>query len=213
MPRLPAPFLDGTGYEDRVVGDQALIPTVATFRMLFVSGSALRDYLVALPVEPHAVTILQQPIGDGCGDPPCDWSVYVGAEHPCVASSPSDRPPCPDGLHYDEADVTHHVREQVLAGGGRGARSYRLSAYAHGQLLGWVKYQHHADRVQIDDLEIDRNHRRQRVASRLLDELQRRRPGLPLTTGGFTEEGRRFAAAYPTRLWEEYDWHHRHGQA
>jgi predicted DNA-binding transcriptional regulator YafY len=33
VPRLPAPFLDGTGYEDRVVGDQALIPAVATFRM------------------------------------------------------------------------------------------------------------------------------------------------------------------------------------
>jgi ribosomal protein S18 acetylase RimI-like enzyme len=196
-----------------VVGDPALIPATATFRMLFWSAARLRDYLVALPVAPNAVTILQQPIGDGHGDPPCDWSVFIGAEHPCVATTPGDHPPCPDGLHYDEADITRSVTELLIASGGRGARTYRLSAYAHGQVLGWVKYQHHPDRVLIDFIEVNWDRRRQGVATRLLDELQRRRAGLPLTTGGFTAEGEKLAAAYPTSILEEYDWRQRHSQA
>jgi hypothetical protein len=183
--------------------------------MLFWDAAKLREWLVALPVTPHAVTILEQPIGDGRGDLPCDWSVYIGAEHPCMARTPAadSHPPCPNGLHYDEADITHCVTEQCIAAGQQGARTYRLSAYAHRQVLGWVKYQHHTDRLEIDFIEVGWDYRRQGVATGLLDELQRRRPGLPLTTGGFTEEGQRFAAAYPTPIQDEYPWRQQHRQA
>jgi hypothetical protein len=105
------------------------------------------------------------------------------------------------------------VTEQVIAAGQQDARTYRLSAYAHRQGLGWVNYRHYADRLEIDFIEVGWDHRRQGVATGLLDEFQRRRPGLPLTTGGFTEDGQRFAAAYPTSIEDEYPWRQRRRQA
>lgn len=90
--------------------------------------------------------------------------------------------------------------EETETGGSKRPTKVRLKAMhpEHGQ-VGWLDYhvpRRKADKIYIDRLEVDPDHRGNGYASRLMDEMQRRHPGTPIDHGDRTDDGAAWWSGY-----------------